>query len=204
MEKRKYLTPAENQTRPAQPIPSLSYPSSWSCIYKRLICCHVYHWLRRGFWSVIGFIEYLLVITTIMFYTIYYHSTPISSVCLHYSSPIYNTGTIKVSINYTLPIPLHYSTHKVFKSHMKSSQADLFNSSVLLVQICSLLACLFACFCRYYSLITVLNWLGMWIHFSYKHSAETTHRNITQTTQRKVTWFLASVIIGLLSPSNEQ
>jgi hypothetical protein len=32
----------------------------------------------------------------------------------------FNTGTIAV----TLQISLHYSTHKVFKSHVKSSQAD--------------------------------------------------------------------------------
>jgi hypothetical protein len=37
---------------------------------------------------------------------------------------IYNTGTIKVSLNHALPISLCYSTHKVFKSHIKSSQAD--------------------------------------------------------------------------------
>jgi hypothetical protein len=32
-----------------------------------------------------------------------------------------NTQTVKVSLNYTLPIPLHYSTHKVFKSQVNSS-----------------------------------------------------------------------------------
>jgi hypothetical protein len=37
---------------------------------------------------------------------------------------MYNTGTIKVSLNHTLPISLYYSTHEVFKSHIKSSQAD--------------------------------------------------------------------------------
>jgi hypothetical protein len=37
---------------------------------------------------------------------------------------MYNTGTMKVSLNHTLPISLYYSTHKVFKSHVKSSQAD--------------------------------------------------------------------------------
>jgi hypothetical protein len=31
------------------------------------------------------------------------------------------TGTIKVSLNHALPISLCYSTHKVFKSHIKSS-----------------------------------------------------------------------------------
>jgi hypothetical protein len=32
----------------------------------------------------------------------------------------FNTGTITV----TLQISLHYSAHKIFKSHVKSSQAD--------------------------------------------------------------------------------
>jgi hypothetical protein len=32
-----------------------------------------------------------------------------------------NTETVKVSPNYTLPIPLHYSTHKVFNSQVNSS-----------------------------------------------------------------------------------
>jgi hypothetical protein len=45
---------------------------------------------------------------------------------------MYNTGTIKVSLNHTLPISLHYSTHKAYKSHVKSSQADFLYSSVLL------------------------------------------------------------------------
>jgi hypothetical protein len=34
---------------------------------------------------------------------------------------IFNTGTISV----TLQISLYYSTHRVFKSHIESSQADL-------------------------------------------------------------------------------
>jgi hypothetical protein len=32
---------------------------------------------------------------------------------------IYNTGTIKVSLNHTLPISLYYSTHKVFNSRVR-------------------------------------------------------------------------------------
>jgi hypothetical protein len=39
---------------------------------------------------------------------------------------------MKVSLNHTLRIPLHYSTHKVFISHVKPSQADVLYSSVLL------------------------------------------------------------------------
>jgi hypothetical protein len=29
-----------------------------------------------------------------------------------------------VSLNHTHPIPLHYNTHEVFQSHLKSSQVD--------------------------------------------------------------------------------
>jgi hypothetical protein len=67
------------------------------------------------------------------------HSTLIFSVYFHKSSlsvswqRIYNTGNIKVSLNHTLPISLYYSTHKVFKSHIKSSQVDFyffFNSTL--------------------------------------------------------------------------
>jgi hypothetical protein len=83
---------------------------------------------------------YLEVVTTNNYNTIAdfhttKHSTLISSVYLHQSSRIYNTGAIKVSLNHTLPIPLYYSTQKVFKAHVKSSLADLLYSSVLLVPI---------------------------------------------------------------------
>jgi hypothetical protein len=66
----------------------------------------------------------------LLIYTMYSYFTLIFSVYFHSSSlsaswqRIYNTGTIKVSLNYTLPIPLHYSTHKIFKSHFKSSLVD--------------------------------------------------------------------------------
>jgi hypothetical protein len=36
------------------------------------------------------------------------------------------------TINVTLQVSLYFSTHKVFKSHIKSSQADFLYSSVLL------------------------------------------------------------------------
>jgi hypothetical protein len=42
---------------------------------------------------------------------------------------------MKISLNHTLQIPLHHSTHKVFKSHVKSSQADPLYSSVHLVPV---------------------------------------------------------------------
>jgi hypothetical protein len=93
---------------------------------------------------VIGFINHLQVVTATNYNTVTdfhttKHSTLLSSVCLHKSSRISNTGTIKVSLNHTLPIPLHYSTHNVFKARIKSSQADFLYSSVLLVQILSCL-----------------------------------------------------------------
>jgi hypothetical protein len=102
--------------------------------------CQVSQWLRLGFGLVIGFTGYLKVVTTnnytlLLIYTIYNHSTLIFSVYLHWFSQIYNTGSIKVPINHTLPISLCYSTHKVFKSHVKSSQAELLYSSVVLVPI---------------------------------------------------------------------
>jgi hypothetical protein len=94
----------------------------------------VSQWLRRGFGLLVGFIGCLQVVTTINYYPSVdfhttKHSTLISSVYLHYSSRIYNTGTMKISLNHTIPIPLYYSTHKVFKSQVKSSQADLLFSS---------------------------------------------------------------------------
>jgi hypothetical protein len=96
----------------------------------------VYQWLKTRFGLLIWFINHLQVVTTINFHTIAdlhitKHATPISSVYLHQSSRIYDTGTIKVSLYHTLPISLCYSTHNVFKSRVKSSQADLLYSSVL-------------------------------------------------------------------------
>jgi hypothetical protein len=68
----------------------------------------------------------------LLIYTTYNHSTLIFSVYLHQYSRVYNKGTIKVSLNHTLPISLSYSTHKVFKSHVKSWQADcLYTSSTM-------------------------------------------------------------------------
>jgi hypothetical protein len=56
----------------------------------------------------------------------------------HYPFPVngFYTGNIKASLNRTLPIFLHYSTHKAFQSHVKSSQADFLYSSVLNVTAC--------------------------------------------------------------------
>jgi hypothetical protein len=90
---------------------------------------------KTRFGLVIGFINYLQVVTTTKYNTVTdfhttNHSTLIFSVYFHYSSlsvswqRIYNTGTIKVSLNHALPISLYYNTHKVFKSHVKSSQVD--------------------------------------------------------------------------------
>jgi hypothetical protein len=123
-----------------------------------VLYCHVSRELKTGFGLVIGFIGYLQVVTTNNYNIIAdlhttKHSTLLSSVYLHYFSRIYNTGTIKDSLNHT-PNTLHYSAHKVFRSHVKSSQADFLYSSVLL-QLTAIP--LFACFLRYYSLVTALN-----------------------------------------------
>jgi hypothetical protein len=92
---------------------------------------------KTGFGLVIGFINRLQVVTTINYDTVpdFYttkHSTLISSVYIH-SSRIYHAGTIQVSLNHTFPISLYYSTHKAFKSHVKSSQADLLYSYAAII-----------------------------------------------------------------------
>jgi hypothetical protein len=79
-------------------------------------------WVRIGKWI----INHLQAVTTINYYTVTgfhtaKHSTLNSSGCLHLSSRIYNTGTSTVSLNYTLQI---LRINEVFKSHVKSSQAD--------------------------------------------------------------------------------
>jgi hypothetical protein len=121
----------------------------WQSFWKRNIyreihyCstyCHVSQWLKTRFGFVIRFIDLLQVVTTINYNTVpdfhtTKHSTLLSSVYLHDFSRIYNTGTIKVSLNHTLPIPLHSGTRKVFTTHVKSSQADFLYSSVLRVAI---------------------------------------------------------------------
>jgi hypothetical protein len=80
--------------------------------------CRVSQWLETGFGLVIAFIRYLHVETTNNYNTVTdfhttKHSTLLSSVYVHYSSRIYNTGTIKVPLSHTLPIPLHYSTQSL-------------------------------------------------------------------------------------------
>jgi hypothetical protein len=98
---------------------------------------------KNGLGLVILFTDHLQTITTNNYNTVINfhttkHSTLLSSVYLHWFSWIYNTGIIKVSPNHTLPISLYYSTYKVFKSHIKSSQADFLYSSAFL----KLAACL--------------------------------------------------------------
>jgi hypothetical protein len=95
---------------------------------------------KTGFGLVFGFINHLQVVTTINYNTVpdfhtTNHSRLIYLVYLHQSSRIYNIGTIKVSLNHTLPIPLHYNTYKVFKTQFKPSQVDFLCSSLLLAPI---------------------------------------------------------------------
>jgi hypothetical protein len=82
---------------------------------------HKFQWLKQGFELVIEFVNNLqvkTVITLLLIYTFYNHFTLIFPVYFHQSSLsaswqwIYNTGTIEVSLNHTLPIPLYYSTHR--------------------------------------------------------------------------------------------
>jgi hypothetical protein len=62
-----------------------------------------------GFGLVIGLIDHLQIVTAINYNTVTdFHTTVFStlifSVYLHWSSWIYNTGAITVSLNYTLKI----------------------------------------------------------------------------------------------------
>jgi hypothetical protein len=88
----------------------------------------------------------------ITMFTRAFHGSPFFYICFNYSLlgnrskqwlflykvfPVrflaadFNTGTVTVS----LPISLHYSTYKAFKSHVKSSLADFLKSSLLLIPI---------------------------------------------------------------------
>jgi hypothetical protein len=78
------------------------------------------------------------MITLLLIYTIYNHSILIFSVCFHWSSLsvswqlIYNTVTIESLAKFHTPNTDYFCAHKVFKSHVNSSQADFLRSSVLL------------------------------------------------------------------------
>jgi hypothetical protein len=131
-------------------------------------------WYMRQKWQVlvrmIGFISTL--VTTSLNYSQYRQYSTIADLrTLHFITahalgfPVFtsrllamdlNTETITVSLDQTRPISLHYSARKAFKSHIKSTQADLLHSSVFLVPIHS--ASLW---------LTLLHW----IHFSHKPSA---------------------------------
>jgi hypothetical protein len=62
---------------------------------------------------------------------------PVSTSCLVATD--LNTGSIQVSRNHTVPIPLHDSTHKVSTSHLKSSQVDELSSSTAIFHFSSLI-----------------------------------------------------------------
>jgi hypothetical protein len=82
--------------------------------------CHVYQWLKTGHGLVIEFINHLQVVITINCYTtsdlhnlqslhtnlIYFHC---SSLSVSWQR-IYNTGNIKVPVNYTFSVSMYYST----------------------------------------------------------------------------------------------
>jgi hypothetical protein len=83
---------------------------------------------------VIGFIDHLQIVTTNKCNTVTEFRTTKHSTLTFTSLHGFITQKlrIKASLNHTLPIALYYSTHKVFRSHVKSSQADFLYSSVLL------------------------------------------------------------------------
>jgi hypothetical protein len=75
--------------------------------------------------SMIGFISTLVTISLL----ITFKYSVIADLHTHtrWSSPRTTVKTqelLRVSLNHTLPIPLHYSTHKAFKTYLKSSQVD--------------------------------------------------------------------------------
>jgi hypothetical protein len=101
---------------------------------------------ETGFGLVFGFINRLQVVTTITYNTVldlhnlHYNLLSLFPLVftIRFLATDLNTGILQVWLHHTLPISLYYSTHKVFKSHVKSSQTDLLFPSVLLVPIRSL------------------------------------------------------------------
>jgi hypothetical protein len=99
------------RTRTPTPQSSSPYPVSilntLSPILEYVVCRHLNQCLKTGFGLVIGFINHLQAVTTSSYTAPHVHttqhSTLLSSVYLLQYSRIYNTGTIKVSLNHTLP-----------------------------------------------------------------------------------------------------
>jgi hypothetical protein len=87
---------------------------------------------KTGFGLVIGFIDHSQAITTIN-YNIVHDLQNLQSLhynllilfplvfAIHFLATVLSTQTIRVLLNHTLQMLLHYSTHKVFTSHLKSS-----------------------------------------------------------------------------------
>jgi hypothetical protein len=143
------------------------------------------------------FIEHSQVVDTAKYNTVTdfhtrNHSTLVYSVYFHLSSlsvswqRIYNTGTIKVSLNHTLPISLYYSTHKFFKSYVKSSQVDFyffFNSSL-------------QAYCLLLLTPPAYDTPQQTFVLPYKPSA--------RTFREQVMWFLPSEFIGALTVAEQR
>jgi hypothetical protein len=89
--------------------------------------CNVFLLLKTPFGLLTGLFNNLQVVTTINYYnvsslhTLQTLLTIIYSLCPQWSSRINHAGVTQASVNYTLPISLYYSTHKVLKTHNKSS-----------------------------------------------------------------------------------
>jgi hypothetical protein len=110
----------------------------------------------------------------------YNHSILIFSVYLHKFSRVYNTGTIIVSLNHTFKI---LNINKILKSHVKSSQAELLYSSVLLVPIRSVRV-----------LPSLLPLFPASLEFLFTHIAE--ERTLTNSTWHVITIHSCDVTAG--------
>jgi hypothetical protein len=111
--------------------------------------------------------------------------------CFQYPFPVngFYTGTIKVSLSHTFPISQYYSIHKVFKSHVKPSQADFLYSPVLLKPTAYLLACLLASAAYYLLQLTApTSEFYSIIQAQRGHVSQKTH----------VTWQLPTVVVTSL------
>jgi hypothetical protein len=83
--------------------------------------CNVFGWLETESGLLIGFINHLQVVTTINYNTVTdlhnlhsLHANLLSLPSVVFTYLQYNTRDIQVSLDYALPISLHYNTHKAF------------------------------------------------------------------------------------------
>jgi hypothetical protein len=102
----------------------------------------------------------------------------------------------KVSLNHTLPKSLHYSTHKVFKSHVKFSQTNFLYSSVLLkLTACLLYSSAYDCAPADNCLLTQSLTISFWVWISYIDAER------TRTRRKYVTWYPHSLLRDVTAPA---